>query len=165
MLKFTSIVSSLIVLLFAVSGTYARTIAKPAEQNEASKKDKQEDKSETDEEGKPVESAVQLDVFQAISLVNSQLRWKDFHGERVKSSRLLLSSKQLKSEVRSEEPAVAQVDFQSITVLLPSKQNNWNLSIASVETESVTDVQGNLKFQENTIAFILNCGTYPTDLS
>lgn len=165
MLKITSILSSLFFLLFAVSGSYARTIAKPAQQQEASKKDKQEKNNDSEEDDKPVESAVQLDVFQAISLVNSQLRWKDFHAENARSSRLLFSSKKLKSEVRTSDASVEMFDVQSAAVVLPTISSDWIVAVWLDETITTSTFQRSLTIQENTIAFILNCGTYPTQQS
>lgn len=165
MLKITSILSSLLFLLFAVSGTYARTSSESFHQQESSKKDKQSKDKESEDEGKPVETAVQLDVFQAISLVNSQLRWKDFHAENSRNSRLLFSSRKIQSEkVLQSDEIVSLLDAQC-AVVFPTAINNWILSTFSTDVKVVSSIQRSLTIQENTIAFILNSGTYPTQFS
>jgi hypothetical protein len=163
MLKITSIVSSIIFLLFLATGSYARTHAKASQQQEASKVN-EKDKSK-DENEKPVESAVQLDVFKAISLVNSQLRWKDYHAEKSQSSRLLFSSKKLKTEKEQSFEHSEKIDGHWAPAVIPYTNSKWIITIWSVDADAASFVERNLSIQESTIAFILNCGTYPHEQS
>ncbi|XOV67384.1 MAG: hypothetical protein ACFHU9_17345 [Fluviicola sp.] len=163
MLKITSIVSSIIFLLFLATGSYARTHAKASQQQEASKVNEKE--KSKDENEKPVESAVQLDVFKAISLVNSQLRWKDYHAEKAQNSRLLFSSKKLKTEAKQVYDHSEKLDGFSPSASLPNSNSEWVVVIWADEVNASNTVRRNLSVQESTIAFILNCGTYPHEQS
>jgi len=139
-------------------------MSKSSIQQEASKENKSEKDEKSEDDSKPAESAVELDVFQAISLVNSQLRWKDFHAENSRSSRLLLSSKHLKAEVRESNEQTELFNGYEVAILAPFT-NNWIVFAYPTEIAATSSVERSLTVQENTIAFILNCGTYPTPLS
>ncbi len=166
MLKITSILSSLIFLLFVGTGSYARTFAKQNQQEKTEAKEKQEkdqdSSNEGDVDGKPIETVVQLDVFQAISLVNAQLRWKDYHSENPRLSRSGLFSKKQIVEVRQSEETTELFDIQSVAIALPGIENNFAFTVWSECKDEVNvSTQRNLKEHESTIAFMLNCGTYP----
>ncbi|MCR9173128.1 MAG: hypothetical protein NXI10_11575 [bacterium] len=166
MLKVTSIISSLIFLLFVGSGSYARTFTEQASTQKSSTEEKQEkSKDSSDENGEPNETAVQLDVFQAISLVNAQLRWKDYHAENYRNSRTLLSSKKLDVKELQSDESVELFDLFGNAALLPAAENQLIQVLWSSTSVVKATSQRSLKTQENTIAFILNCGTYPTDLA
>lgn len=174
MLKITSIVSSLIFLLFVGSGSYARTFAKQDQQQKTDasaeatvkeeakgKQDKEEESSEENEvDGKPFETVVQLDVFQAISLVNAQLRWKDYHAENSRQARSFFSKKQ-NLEVGQSEDVTEFFNLQSVALGLPEIEQTFIFSIWPTMAAPISDIEGSRNAQDLTIAFILNCGTYP----
>ncbi|GAB5417790.1 MAG: hypothetical protein Crog4KO_24610 [Crocinitomicaceae bacterium] len=102
----------------------------------------------------------QIDLFQAFSLVNVQLRWKDFHEEKTEKSFRKAAKKQ---NLEINEAVATSELFQAdqLTAALPISNNVFYISGECDDETVVATLPGNLQIQANTIAFILNCGTYP----
>lgn len=132
MLKITSLVSTLIFLLFIGTGSFAHTLVKKDRQQTASsndKKEKEEDSSEKGEFGdEPRETVHRLDLFQAFSLVNAQLRWKDFHSENQKAALRYVSKKQNVEQQESTD-VTELFDAQVVAAEVPSTENHLYVSL------------------------------------
>lgn len=162
MLKITSIVSSLIFLFFIGTGSYARATAnqnRKAASKIQDQKENKEDTSEEDLDGKPSESVNRLDLFQAFSLVNAQLKWKDFHGDLRSKYRRKNVQKAHLLEI-SENTQGWSIAPQSVSDLPKIQQQPTFVLELNEETSSIV-INHNATLQAKTIDFILNCGTYP----
>ncbi len=69
MLKITSIITSLVFLLFLGTGSYAHTLMQENQQKTACDEDKKDDSTEKDDIDDEHRTVPQIDLFQAFSLV------------------------------------------------------------------------------------------------
>lgn len=163
MLKIKSIASSLILLLFVVTGSYAHTFSNQRQQEKKATEGKQDGSSdEGNSESQPTENAVQLDVFHAISLVNAQLRWKDYHAENSRNSKRSIAAKKQTVEVRQSEERSETFDVSNTGGMPTGVQTPFVSSLWFVSKKTISTYQKCLSAHEQTIDFVLNCGTYPT---
>jgi hypothetical protein len=161
MLKITSFLSLLAFLLFAGSGAYAHSETKKEAATASESSNKGDSKETKDKDGKSTQLIIQLDVFQAISLVNAQLRWKDFNSERSNQLRNAHGKKQRfdVQEIQNTasltpvlpSPAIQSADHQEIFFSI------WRID----PSISIDSFQPDLHELKRVVAFILNCGTYP----
>lgn len=164
MLKITSIISSVIFLLFVGTGSYARTLVKVQHQEErAETNEKKDAKNGTDEgelDDEPSEQVYKLNVLDAFSLVNAQLRWKEFQSERSFGA-FRFAPKRHEAAVTSLQTKTEALDL-SIDGFLPIKETNCT-SLEVVDAVELRSTKAILttSYRVKTIAYILNCGTYP----
>ena len=162
MLKITSIVSSIIFLLFLGAGSYARTLVDQEQQKATATTQEEEQKDDFDEE--PSESVHRLDFYHGFSLVNAQLRWKEFEMEKQGKSLKDFSRKETVAQNTIVE-VTEMLDVQVQIIAVPTPTFEKYISLDDNRTFSVNASCKNLKLQASTIAFIQNCGTYPHLLS
>lgn len=163
MLKITKIVSLFVFFLFIGIGSQARAFVKSVQQKTTSSEENQDkDKSsqKDDLEDGPKEVAYQLDLFHAFSLVNAQLKWKDFHFENSgKSISFYPKKRTLESGTFQEFSNEFYAGFQS-AVLTSSKSECLIWPVEFEESiNAIASTQGETKAK--TIIYIQNCGTYP----
>lgn len=149
-------------------GSYAHTIVNQDQQKSASAKDKQEKKEKSSDKGdfddEPKEAINRLDLFHAFSLVNAQLRWKEFYIEKnVKSIRDLAKTQHIEQENSKDLSALVDVQIQAVQ--FPAPKSGLLISLEAHLETNVSAFPRSLKNQASTIAYILNCGTYPHEQS
>jgi len=162
MLRFTKIASLIVFFLLIGMGSYARTLVKQTQQKTSSPEENQENEDSSESENQadgPKEEVYQLNLYQAFSLANVQLKWKDFHYEKsAKSFRILpVEKKVAQSQIQKDDTDI----FGQLTLALPGAGiGAFVLTETTVERVFTTQPsQG--KYHSKTIAYILNCGTYP----
>lgn len=161
MLKITSFLSLLAFLLFAGSGAYAHSTAEKETSTSSESNSKDKSKERHGSEDKSTQLITQLDVFQAISLVNAQLRWKDFHSERANQMRNAHGQKQ-RFDVQDVQNSTELISLHFSTAAQPAELQEIFFSIWSTDPSiSLRLVQPDLHQLKRVITFILNCGTYP----
>lgn len=122
-----------------------------------------EQSGDESQEHEPEETITELDFFGAFSLVNVQLQWRDLHislNDEAANSESSVNKTELSLE---EVENVSSGDQDQIT---PSSIINNGVVPLPVSTYRTIDGKVRFKCDQNkqnvsTIAYILNCGTYP----
>ncbi len=162
MLKIRIISLSILLLLVgvnmhAIAGSDSEALVQKATDKEKSDKESQE--------REPEETITKLDFFGAFSLVNTQLQWRDFP--------IGLNDDEATDAVSSVNPK--ELPFEEIGTF--SIEDNEQIAPTStiitprvdvVPVSSYRTLNGTTHFiysqntqRSSTIAYILNCGTYP----
>jgi hypothetical protein len=124
--------------------------------------DKDESENES-QEHKSDKSISQLDFFGAFSLVNMQLQWRDLHSglnDGIDDE----ESSENKEEISLEEEVLSlEMNEQIIPTSLTATTATSTIPVSTYRT-----IDGKVYFTSfqnkqvtSTIAYILNCGTYP----
>ena len=163
MLKIRTILTSMLLLLLVGVGINVR--AAVAASNGVQKTTDQGQESDKESENKETKLVLtELDFFDAFSLVNIQLQWRDLHLEADQELTELESAET--NEHSSEKIELVSLDRENtlLPVSLPIK-SNYAIVLAGEcpITKCETHFIHHLNLQKaSTIAYILNCGTYPS---
>jgi hypothetical protein len=149
-------------------GSYAHAIVDQDQQKSVSAKGNQEKKEKSSDKGdfddEPKETINRLDLFHAFSLVNAQLRWKEFYIEKnVKSIHDLAKTQNI--EQQNSDDLLELFDSPIQIAALPTPNPSLFISTEDFQETHVSDFPRCLNYHASTIAYILNCGTYPSDRS
>jgi hypothetical protein len=158
----TRIISMSILLLLLVGVTVNVRAGVDSEALEQKTTDQGQSDKESEQE--PLETISQLDFFGAFSLLNIQLHWRDLHiglNDDIKDAESALNQTELSLE---EVETLFIEDNEQIAP--PSPIITTAISVVPLSTYrtigGTTDFICSQNTQRaSTIAFILNCGTYP----
>ncbi len=162
MMKFRAILTSLLLLLiFGVNENAWAGVDANEEVASPASSEKSDDKSQNEEEN---EKITDWDFFGAFSLVNVQLQWRDLHLGVVNEPTQTESSEghqDISFEVAVTDFFKGKDQLVPVAVLpsLPFFAVRSSFSGANEYLKSSCDYNAQ---SEQTIAYIQNCGTYPT---
>ena len=162
MLKSRIIFMSFLFLLLAGMNSNARASVAANEKIENSTDENQSNKESKEHESGEI--ITHLDFFGAFSLVNIQLQWRDLYvdlSEEESDSDSSFDPNEIFVERADFFSLTTSDEFQSATTIL-----NIGMSLVPVTTYRSVDGKVNdtpVQSEQNTrtIAYILNCGTYP----
>ena len=126
---------------------------------------KSTDKEQSDKESQqePKETITELDFFGAFSLVNIQLQWRDLHGGL--NDEVTDVESENPKELTLEEVETLSLEVKERFVPVSPIINNGEAVIPVSAYPTVCDNTHSIcsenKQSARTIAYILNCGTYP----
>lgn len=162
MLKIRIILMSALFLLLVGVDMNVRASIDSAELVQESTDKEQSDKGPQQQESE--ETISHLDFFSAFSLVNTQLQWRDFNIGLIDEITEVESSVNRK-ELSLEE--VKTLPFELRKKVVPSSPiTNSGHTVVPVSTYRTISGKAHFicyqnKQRSSTIAYILNCGTYP----
>ena len=153
----------LLLLLVGVGMNVRAGVAAPNGAQETTEKEQESDRESQQQESKLV--LTELNFFDAFSLVNIQLQWRDLHLEAdggVTDLESLLNA----DDHSSEEIELLSLDRENtaLPISSPVKSNYAVVLVGECPISKYTThfIHTPNKQNASTIAFILNCGTYPS---
>lgn len=161
MLRFVAISLSLLFLLLFGAGNSAKASSGMSVlAKKLADKEGKNQSGETGELPKSQEKATGIDFFGAFSLVNVQLQWRDLHADlNDESTEVESLTKGLNVSQNEVETSLKDVDVMIATEVVSSIRVDFPSALAA--NQSLVDSQNRNQQTIRTIAYILNCGTYP----